>query len=239
MTPSGSTKTRLRRLSPTSSEPSYYGVRYEKLSFESGYVAPEGSARADERWNAPPNRTAHAYVLRRRGPRPWLIIQHGYGGGQIAEFLMMGALALPPAARLQRDRHDRAVSRRTEGVPAQRHGDDVVRLRPQPAFLRPGDVGHPSRDVMGRGSKDATSISLYGVSMGGYIASLVAGVDPRLRTVIAGIPAIDMAAAIRRRTPTSQWPDLDRNGLFGECLDIIHRPVSPLSVRARSCRTNG
>jgi hypothetical protein len=209
----------------------HYGICYEKLSFTSGYDSPEGSARADERWAAPPNRTAHAYVLRRRGPRPWLIIQHGYGGGQIAEFMMMGALyfhrrlGVNVMGTIAPYHHQRRVLRR--GGMGMTSFDYVRNLHSY------GQATWDIRRAMSWAEQQgATSISLYGVSMGGYIASLVAGVEPRLRTVIAGIPAIDMAAAIRRRTPTNQWPDLQRNGMFGEVLDTIHRPISPLTFPA-------
>ncbi len=208
----------------------FYGVRYERLSFESGYVAPEGSPGGDTRWNAPANRTAHAYVLRHLdASRPWVVLQHGYGVGHPWDFVLM-----MDAPRIFKNLGFNVIA-----PIAPYHGPRRV--------LRRGGMGMTSFDYVrnlhayGQATWDirrciawaetqgATSFALYGMSMGGFIVSVVAGVEDRVGTVIAGIPAVDMAAAIRRRTPTYQWPELERNGLFGECLDIIHRPVSPLS----------
>ncbi len=214
---------------PTLERAEYYGFHYEKLSFESGYDAPEGSQGADERWNAPPNRTAHAYVLRHRdGVHPWLVLQHGYSAGQPLDFIFMGA------RRFHRDLGFNVIAP-TAPYHAQRR-----------VFRRSG-IGMTSYDYVrnlhayGQATWDirrcirwaetqgAASVALYGPSMGGYLVSLVAGIDEAVDTVIAGIPAVDTAAAIRRRTPARQWADLNRHGLFGECLDLIHRPVNPLS----------
>src|SRR3954451_153948 len=64
-----------------------WNVRYEHLTFESGYEPWPGEPGRD-RWLAfEANRTAHAYVLRHRDddgdrPRPWLVCVHGFGTGR-------------------------------------------------------------------------------------------------------------------------------------------------------------
>ncbi len=207
----------------------WYGFPYQHLSFESGYVAPEGSPGADKRWSSPPNRTAHAHVLRHRGGgHPWMLLQHGYSAGQPWDFFTMGA------AHFHRDLGFNVI-----GLIAPYHGPRRV--------LHRGGVGMTSFDyvrnlhsfgqavwdirrciswAVGQG---AGSVAHYGISMGGYLVSLVAGIDERVGTAIAGIPAVDMAAAIRRRIPSHQRVEVERAGLFEDCLEVIHRPVSPLS----------
>ena len=58
-------------------------IRYEALTFESGYTPPAGMPGA-ERWAASRrNGEARAFVLRHRGePRPWLVNLHGFMMGE-------------------------------------------------------------------------------------------------------------------------------------------------------------
>ena len=207
-----------------------WGLRYEKLTFDSGYDPPPGFDRAEERWAAPPNRTAHAYVLRHReAGRPWLVLQHGYSGGQPVDCLVvmrgrhfhrdLGFNVIMPMAPYHAER--KVLGRSGAGMMS---SDYVRNLH---AYAQA--AWDMRRCMSWAESEGASSFALYGVSMGGYLVSLVAGIDDRVGSVIAGVPAVDTAAAIRRRTPDRQWPDLEANGLFGECLDLIHRPVNPLS----------
>src|SRR5665811_415742 len=45
-------------------------------------------------------------------------------------------------------------------------------------------------------AQGAPSVGLYGVSLGGYTAALVAGIEPDLDCVIAGIPVVDFLTLI-------------------------------------------
>ncbi len=75
-------------LSP-SIEPAWHpSMRFEWLSFESGYSAPANDP-ASDRWNNyERNHVAHAWAARHSDPeRPWLICLHGLGtGGPYADF---------------------------------------------------------------------------------------------------------------------------------------------------------
>jgi hypothetical protein len=209
----------------------WFRFRYEHLSFESGYVSPVEAGRAGERWDAPPNRTAHAFVLRHREDgHPWVVLQHGYGAGVPMDFdRMMGA------GHLHRDLGFNVI-----GPIAPFHG-------PRQVFHR-GGVGMTSldyvRNLHGYGqavwdirrciswvqTQDPGPVACHGVSLGGCLVALVAGVDDRVGTVIAGIPAVDVTAAIRRGSSGDQVAEPKRMGLFGDCLELIHRPVNPLSL---------
>jgi hypothetical protein len=216
---------------PVLEELTWRRFRYEQLSFESGYVSPVGAGRADERWSAPPNRTAHAFVLRHRDDgHPWVLLQHGYGAGVPVDFLQMMR-----AGHLHRDLGFNVI-----GPLAPYHG-------PRRVFAR-GGMGMTSFDYvrnlhsLGQAVWDirrciswaqtqgAGLVAYHGVSLGGLLVALVAGVDDRVGTAIAGIPAADIAAAIRRRTLIKPSTELERSGLFGDCLELIHRPVTPLGL---------
>lgn len=209
----------------------WFRFRYEQLSFESGYVSPVDAGRADERWDAAPNRTAHAFVLRHREDgHPWVLLQHGYGGGAPMDFdKMMGA------AHFHRDLGFNVI-----GPIAPYHG-------PRRVFNR-GGVGMTSLDyvrnlhALGQAVWDIRRciswvetqgggpVACHGVSLGGCLVALVAGVDDRVGTVVAGIPVVDITAAIRKGSSDEQWAEPDQSGLFGDCLELIHRPVTPLSL---------
>jgi hypothetical protein len=205
------------------------GIRYEELSFESGYVSPVGAARGDERWDAAPNRTARALVLRHRdGDRPWVVLQHGYGAGVAIDFLtMMGG------AHLHRDlgfnvigpiapyHGTRRVFRRGIGMTSFDYVRNLHSIGQAVWDIR--------RCISWAETQGAGSVACHGVSLGGFLVGLVAGLDHRVGPVIAGIPAADMAAVIRRRTLIHPTADAERAGLFDDCLELIHRPVSPLS----------
>jgi predicted alpha/beta hydrolase len=204
--------------------------RYERLSFESGYVSPVEAERADERWNAPPNRTVHAYVLRHRDsePHPWVLLQHGYGAGMPMDFYM-------GAAHFHRDLGFNVI-----GPIAPYHG-------PRRVFRR-GGVGMTSLDYVRnlhslgqavwdiRGciswaeTQGAGPMACYGVSMGGCLVGLIAGIDDRVGTAVVGIPVVDMAAKMRSHALGDRWGESERTGLFGDCLELIHRPVTPLTL---------
>ena len=70
-------------------EPAWHpSMRFEWLSFESGYSAPADDP-SSERWNNyERNHISHAWLARHSGPeRPWLICIHGLGtGGPYADF---------------------------------------------------------------------------------------------------------------------------------------------------------
>ncbi len=202
--------------------------RYEQLFFESGYVSPEGSTGAASRWLAAPNRIAYAYLLRHPdGDHPWMVLQHGLGAGQVWDFFMMGAHhfhrdlgynVIAPIAPYHGPR--RVFHRSGTGMTS---FDYVRNLH---AFGQATwDIRRCISWVEGQG---AGPVAHYGISLGGYLVSLVAGVDDRVGTAIAGIPTIDMAASLRSRTPAYRRVEVERAGLLEDCLEVIHQPISPL-----------
>jgi hypothetical protein len=212
-------------------------TRYERLSFESGYVSPVGAERGDERWNAPPNQTAHALVLRHDdGDHPWVVLQHGYGAGNPTDFFMMmgadhlhrdlGYNVICPIAPYHGPR--RVFSRAGMGMTS------IDLVRNLHAYGQA--VWDTRRCISWAQTQGASTVACYGVSLGGALAALLAGVDDRVDTAIVGIPALDIASTMRRRASKEQVAEQERIGLFQETLDNIHAPVNPLHVVPHATR---
>ncbi len=207
-----------------------HGLTYEAMCFESGYRPPEGQQSGENRWNAIHNRTARAYVLNHDdGPRPWLVLLHGYGAGMVWDLSAVGArrfhrdMGFNVVAPVAPYHGERRVGRRSGmGMISVDH------VRTLHAFGQA--VWDVRRCIAWAKAAGAKSVSVYGVSMGGYLAALLAGVDDRLDRVVAATPATDIAAAILRRTPLDQRSEAEGYGLFGEGLDLVHRPVNPLAL---------
>jgi len=204
------------------------GGGWESMSFLSGY-APDPDEPGAERWNGyVDNRLACAYVLRRPGPRPWVVAVHGMSMGRPlidrrifrAAHLhsKLGLNVLLPVLPLHGGR--RADLRPRPGLPTTDTMDDIHGLA-QAAY----DVRMLLAWIR---SQDATGIGLMGMSLGGYVTALVAGLEPALDCVIAGIPAVDFPAIFAAHTPKS----VRRMPWFQEHVTMaqtLHRVVSPLS----------
>lgn len=168
------------------------------------------------------------FAIANSEPHPWVLVQHGYGAGMPMDFHM-------GAADFHRDLGFNVI-----GPVAPYHG-------PRRVFRR-GGVGMTSLDyvrnlhVWGQAVWDirrciswaetqgAGPMACYGVSMGGCLVGLIAGIDDRVGTVVAGIPVVDMAAKMRSHAPGDRWGESERTGFFGDCLESIHRPVTPLNL---------
>ena len=208
-----------------------FGIRYTVASYDSGYE-PDAGEPGRERWLTDvENRTAYAWVLRHEGePRPWVVCVHGAAMGQATADLRVfraawlhQALGLNVALPIQ-PRH----GPRTAGVPV--------------------SVGFPSQDLMDnvhtvaqsvwdirrlvswiRTTHGADDIAVHGLSLGGYTTALLAGIEPDLRCVILGVPAVDFGALIARHAGPHLRDD-PRLGRFVSLADDVHRVISPLAV---------
>ncbi|HEY5656841.1 MAG TPA: hypothetical protein VIY27_03540, partial [Myxococcota bacterium] len=181
------------------------GVAYEHWRFESDYEPNEGEP-GRARWlDYAANRTAHAWVLRHRGgPRPWLVCIHGY---------QMGRPLLDFGAFRPDWLHDRlGLNLLLPVLPL--HGPRTVGWRSGDGFLGADvlDTVHAEaqaiwdmRRMIGWiRAEGAEGIGVYGLSLGGYNAALLASLDEGLACAIAGIPASDFARLFFRHRPTLQ-----------------------------------
>jgi dienelactone hydrolase len=209
------------------------GAAFEVLSFTSGYE-PHRAEPGRDRWLADePNATEYAWVLRHREPRPWIVCVHGAAMGQaLADLRVFRAQWLFEELGLN------------VALPIQaRHG-------PRRAGA-PFGIGWPGEDMLDnvhaiaqsvwdirrviawiRAQEPNPTIAVHGLSLGGYTTALVAGLEPDLACVIAGVPAIDFAELMDRHAPAriKQQPGYDRiSDLARQAL----RVVSPLAIPPR------
>jgi hypothetical protein len=210
------------------------GIDYEHLSFDSGYE-PHPDEPGRERWLAyAKNRTAHAWVLRHRSSqRPWLVCLHGY---------VMGAplldLSLFPPAFFH---HRLGLNLIYPTLPL--HGLRSLGRRSGEGFFRADvmDTIHAEAQAMWdlrrclswvRAQTDRP-VGVFGISLGGYTAALLAGLDPDLACVIAGVPVSDFARIVFRHGPPLTLRSAREIGLLEERMREVKRVISPLDLAPR------
>jgi hypothetical protein len=210
------------------------GLDYERLSWDSGFEPHEGEP-GRGRWMAfEPNRTASAVVLRHAGgPRPWVIAVHGFCMG----FPFMDFQGLQ-ASRIH---GELGMNMAMPVLPL--HGPRRVTLisgEPLLSFELMNavhgltqavwDIRRLIRQVREQG---ATSISLYGVSLGAYTVALLAGIEDDIDTVVAGIPVSDFPALFHRHSPRNIQARSIEHRIMGGAAENVYRVVSPLAFTAK------
>jgi hypothetical protein len=201
--------------------------KWECLTFDSDWLPYAGEPGRDRWEKEEPNQTARVYVLRRSGPRPWVICLHGFGMGRPAMDRMLfraatlhrelGFNVAMPILPLHGSR--RSVAKPRREVPTADAMDNVHGLA-QAAW----DVRCLLAWLRRQG---ATGLGLYGISLGGYVAALTAGIEQALDCVVVGIPVADFptlfddqAPAVLRRQP---WHEEHM-----AAMRQVHQVVSPL-----------
>ncbi len=216
------------------SDASSFGRPFRHLTFASEYE-PRRDEPGGERWHArSANRTAHAWLLQHPGPpRPWLVCIHGYRtGSPLTGFFQfsprwlhetLGVNLVLPVLPLHGPR-----------ASGWRSGDglfsgeilDLVHLKAQAVWdLR--------RILAWLRARDGMPVGLYGLSLGGGIAALTAGLEPELACVIAGMPMVDVMGLVERHVPPFIRGLAERFGISFEDVGRLLRLVSPLSMPAR------
>jgi hypothetical protein len=207
------------------------GVAFQHVSFPSEY-RPGDDEPGAARWRArAADRTAHAWVLRHEdGPRPWLVCIHGMGMG-----VPIADLSAFEAGRLYRDGGFNLVlpvlpahgPRRAHGLrlPDVPGADylDLIHMLAQGLW----DVRRLLGWIRDEG---ATAIGVHGISLGGYVAALLACHEPGLAGVIAGVPVVDFERLQRHHASPSQLRRAARHHLVGDEARGISRVVSPLAL---------
>ena len=212
-------------------------VRLQGFTFPSGWEPHEDEPGRDRWLSYGDNRTARFYVLRHgdNRPRPWLVYVHGTA---------MGRPEVDPwVLRVKHLYDDLGLNVVLPILPL--HG-----ARGGP---RSWDVQFPTVDVLDNvhglaqaawdvrrilswvRAQAPTGVAIAGLSLGGYVAALVAGLEPPLDCVIAGMPAVDFPRVLRRHTPR-EIRQLEDFQLLGEKADLLHRTVSPLVLEPATAR---
>jgi hypothetical protein len=202
-------------------------LRYERLSFDSLYEPFDGEP-GRERWlSYAANRRARAWVLRHPGaPRPWLVCVHGTSMGKPGM-----DLALFRARWLHEDLGLNLVfpvlplhGPRGDGLPphASFPGEDVM----DNVHGIAQSVWDVRRLVRWAASQGDSPVGITGVSLGGFVTAIVAGLEPGLACAVLGVPAVDLIDLIDHHSTRGRDPQ------YLHMLDLARQVgvvVSPLS----------
>jgi len=210
------------------------GLDYERLSWDSEFEPHEGEPGRNRWMEFDPNRTASAVVLRHAGgPRPWVIAVHGFCMGfPFMDFQglqasrihgELGMNVAMPVLPLHGPRRVTLVS-----------GEPLLSFELMNAIhgltQAVWDIRRLIRQIREHG---ATSISLYGVSLGAYTVALMAGIEDNVDTVVAGIPVSDFPALFHRHSPRHIQARSIEHKIMGGAAENVYRVVSPLQFSAK------
>lgn len=211
------------------------GMRYEHVSYPSGWEPHEDEAGRD-RWLAhKANHTSHAWIA--RSPEPsntWLVCVHGFGLGANA---LMDMRAFR-AKQLTRSGVNVAIvvlplhGARSEGKAM---GEGFMSIDLVDSLHGLAQAAWDVRRMIAwlRHAEGAERVGVFGHSLGGSIASLVAGLEDDLACVIAGVPVVDLPDLYRRHSVPDIARQAESLGVLGPAGDAVHGVVSPLSMECR------
>jgi len=197
--------------------------------FESGYEPYPGEP-GRERWlSYTANRREHALLLRHREPRPWVVCVHG---------ALMGRG--PVDLRLFRARHlheDLGLNVMLPVLPL--HGPRKAKGAAFPGQDVLDDVHAAAQSVWDirrliswiRAQEPDSAIGLNSMSLGGYVAALVAGLEDGLTCAVLGVPVADLIEVLGGHGGGLRADDRRRATL--ELARPLGRMVSPLSLTPR------
>jgi len=167
------------------------GHRWDLLTFRVPPHLP-GALVQDDGWISDPALTvAHARVMRHANPRPWVIVVHGAKqGGDFDLWILrarhlherLGFNVVLPVLPLHGPRQSHAE------VP----GFDVM-TNVSSAMVAVQEIRLIRRWIAEQSSEP---VGIVGVSLGGYLTALTAGVEPNFDVVVAAIPFASMHGVI-------------------------------------------
>lgn len=207
------------------------GIAYERVSYPSGFL-PHPELPGAAAWNGHDrNARMQLRVFRHAGaPRPWLMCIHGYRMGldwmdfglfspgwlhhKLGLNLIMPVLPLHGARRAGKQSGDHYLD-----------GDLLDLLHAQTQAL--WDLRRSLAWLRDR--EPGAQVGVYGVSLGGYNAALLATAEADLQFVIGGIPLADVASALWRNLPLVHERFYAQQGLTQARYREILLPVSPLA----------
>lgn len=212
-------RTRRRRL----------GIDFEHLSFASHYRPPVELPGAGRWHEGEANRHAHAYLLRHGDrPRPWVVMLHGHRMGEPRDLRMLGS------KRLQ---HDLGVDVAhlvlpMHGPRGRGGGHPFPGLDPVTNFLGMAQSVCDARALLAWLRADgADRIGVFGVSLGGHVAALLAGLDGDISCVVAGVPTSDIATMLAD-TMRAHWGEetVAASHVLDDASRTLSWLVSPLAL---------
>jgi pimeloyl-ACP methyl ester carboxylesterase len=208
------------------------GETWERLGFESQWEPHPGEP-GSERWESyTANKQVPVRVLRHSGPAPWLVLLHGAFMGR----LRTDAPVFDPV-RLHRELGYNVVMP-VLPLHGRRSAPGGIVPRAIPSFNILDNVhglAQAAWDVRRLlawiRTQDDQPVSLYGISLGGYVGALTGALlgDQPAHRIIAGIPAVDFPKVFLSQIPpraqaTSWYDEYARN------LVQVHRAVAVLAL---------
>jgi len=209
------------------------GLALERFRFESGWQ-PHPDEPGRDRWLSYPRMNeAAGWILRHpeREHRPWLLVINGYRTGDLAVDLKSFGVK-----HLHRD-----LGLNIANVTLPLHGPRALGRASGARVLNAGamntinTIAHGAWDIRRvlawlRTEFGADRIGLSGISLGGYMVSLVSCLDEDLACVIAGVPESDLVRGMRRQVEPMLPPFYEQWGLSWTSLERVFTPVSPLAM---------
>ena len=203
---------------------SVIGRGFEQVTFSSPYAPPDNVPGAARYALKTDNAVAHAWVVRQESPAPWVVGVHGAGmGDPLIDLVLFRAHALHRqgfnvAIAVLPHHGPRGLGRFEGSFP----GVDLV-SNLHGASQAIADVRAVLAWVADRGEPAA----LYGISLGAYVASAVAALEPSLRAVVAGVPVVDLSVLMRSHTPRQHLEDPRFVAMFEHAttLEAVTSPI--------------
>ena len=207
------------------------GRTYSRMFFDSDYEPCAGEP-GRERWlSYTSNNHEYGLMLRHREPRPWLVCVHGAEMGRAAL-----DLALFRAWHLHSDLGLNVV------LP-------VLPMHGPRARGLPKGAAFPSEDVLDnvhgvaqavwdirrllswiRSQEPDAMIGLNGISLGGYLTSLLAAVDDGLTCAILGVPLANLLELVARHAGLNHYDELRQMLTSAKPIGAM---ISPLALNPR------
>jgi len=208
--------------------------RYQELSFESEFEPHVGEPGREAWMSNEKNGRVAAYILEHEGPpRPWIVGVHGFAMGTplISSMgfplkMLHETLGLNVALPVMPLHASRSSSRFSGGDVLDANYVQMIHLFSQGTW----DTRRILSWIRARGGEQ---IGLYGISMGGYISSLVAGMEDDLEAVVTSIPMVDFPTAAQDNMPWIMRRYDDEFEMDWEIVRAISHVVSPLTFHPR------
>jgi pimeloyl-ACP methyl ester carboxylesterase len=209
------------------------GAKWDRLVFDSGYE-PFADEPGRERYlDYGANRQATVRVLRHAEPAPWLVLLHGSYMGRtrmdvpvfdpVRLHRELGFNVVMPVLPLHGRRAADKSGVLPTALPSLNAMDNLHGLAQAAWDVR--------RVLAWIRRQDDEPITVYGVSLGGYVSSLTTALlqDDPVHRVLAGIPAVDFPAVFSSQIP----PRAKHTAWFQEFIantTELHQAVSPLAL---------
>ncbi len=214
----------------------FRGLPLERFRFDSDF-APHPDEPGRDRWLSYPKvNEAAGWILRHpdHEERPWIFVINGYRTGDLGVDLM--------SFRVKHLFRDLGVNVANVTLPL--HGPRALGQASGARVLNSGamntinTIAHGAWDIRRvlnwlRTEMGATTIGMSGISLGGYMVSLMSCLDDDLACVIAGVPESDLVRGTRRQIEPFLPPFYEQWGLSWGPLERVFTPVSPLTMQCQ------